>query len=344
MILASGEREAAVDGGERSDEALMAELGGGRQEALQVLHRRYAPLVFHLACRSIDRPAAEEITQDVFLQVWRKAASFDPARGGFRSWMLQIAHHRILNELRRRGRRPRIAGRPEDAALDQAAQDPGPEELAWNAYRTSTIHRALAALPREQGRALRLAFFQDLTHEQVAEFLDVPLGTAKGRIRGALARLSPRLAALVAVLVAVSSLSLFQWNRQRLARGREQRALTMLTSSRMEALRLLPPAPTGPVEAGPHANYRAERGGGIAVFTLSHVPEPPPGEVFRLWRRSGGAWTALGALRPDTQGYGRLLVEEKGLPWPEALMLTRERADAPASAPAEPFLRWEAGK
>lgn len=338
----------AVDAGRagQSDEELLAELLAGRQEVLQTLHQRHAPLVFHIACRSLDAAAAEEITQDVFLQVWKKAASFDSTRGSFRTWVLQIAHHRTLNELRRRGRRPRLVSDPEGSVVDAAAHDPGPEEQVWGEYRRSVIQRALASLPPDQGRALRLAYFQDLTHAQIAEFLDVPLGTAKSRIRIALEKLNPRLAALVALLLAAVGVSAYQWNLGRLERGRDQRALDMLTGSRMETLRLVPAAP-GEVEQGPHANYRAERGGTTAVFTLSHVPALPPGATYRLRGRSGGEWKVLGELTPGPDGRGRILIESKAMAWPEALRLDRELAAAPVTAaPAgTPFLAWSpAGK
>src|SRR5438270_2591151 len=91
------------------DEELMGQLAAGRQEALGPLHGRYAPLIFGLAAQTLDRAAAEEIVQEVFLAVWRKAATFDPARGTFRAWVLRIAHLRVINELRRRGRRPQAA-------------------------------------------------------------------------------------------------------------------------------------------------------------------------------------------------------------------------------------------
>ena len=96
-----------------SDEELMSQLAAGRQDALGPLHGRYASLVFNLAAQWIDRATAEEIVQDVFVAVWRKAGSFDPARGSFRVWVLRIAHHRVLNELRRHGRRIRVETGPE---------------------------------------------------------------------------------------------------------------------------------------------------------------------------------------------------------------------------------------
>jgi len=88
-----------------SDEELMSQLAAGRQDALGPLHGRYASLVYNVAAQTIGGATAEEIVQDVFVAVWRKAGTFDPSRGTFRAWVLRIAHLRVLNELRRRGRR-----------------------------------------------------------------------------------------------------------------------------------------------------------------------------------------------------------------------------------------------
>ena len=328
-----------------SDERLMAELVAGEQVALQVLHGRLAPLVFHMARRRLDAPAAEEVTQDVFLRVWQKAASFDPALGGFRSWILQITHRRVLNELRDRGRRPMLAGETEARLVDLSGHDSGPDEQAWAEYQKSAIQRALAALPREQGQALRLAFFQELSHEQVASFLAVPLGTAKGRIRLALEKLNAPLAALVAVLVAALGISTWRWNQHRSAWSRDERALAMLTGSHMQSLRLEPPAPAGEVEKGPHATYRAEPGGTAVVFTLANLPPLKAGETYRLWRLAGGTWKLLAEPSPDAQGRGRTLLELSDQLWPQTLELTRENRESASAAPAgTQVLAWSSSK
>src|SRR5215472_815340 len=99
-------RDPSAKAPEGTDEELMRALAGGRQEALGALFARHAPLVFGIARQALDGAAAEDIVQDVFLSVWHGAASFDQARGAFRPWLLQIAHHRVLNELRRRSRKP----------------------------------------------------------------------------------------------------------------------------------------------------------------------------------------------------------------------------------------------
>jgi RNA polymerase sigma factor (sigma-70 family) len=180
-----------------SDEELMGQLAAGRPEALEPLHGRYAALVCSLAARSLDRATAEEISQDVFLAVWRHAATFEPARGSFRAWVVQIARARVINELRRRGRRPRTTSSP-DTGDDQSPDPaPGPAEAAWREDRRAVVWAAVEALPPIQGVALSLAFLEDLTHEQVAACLDLPLGTIKSRIRAGVNALRARLAPLL---------------------------------------------------------------------------------------------------------------------------------------------------
>ena len=108
------------------DEELVRRLAEGRREALDPLHARYGPLLTNLAARHLDRPAAEEIVQDVFLTVWQRAASFDPRLGSFRPWVVQITRRRIINELRRRQSRPKTNVDPDGVLLENMA-DEAPE-------------------------------------------------------------------------------------------------------------------------------------------------------------------------------------------------------------------------
>ena len=122
-------RRVSVPGSGPTDEECMEELARRKPGALQTLFDRYAPLVFHIASQSLDPGSAEDIVQDVFVSVWRKADTFDPAKGALKSWLLQVAHFRILNELRSRSRRPRLD--PEmDPRLLEDVPDPnaGPAE------------------------------------------------------------------------------------------------------------------------------------------------------------------------------------------------------------------------
>src|SRR5438309_4425673 len=206
-------------GPELDDEELMRQLAAGRPEALGPLHARYAPLVFGMAAQSLGGSGAEEVVQEVFVAGWRKAGTVDPARGTFRAWVLRIAHLRVLNELRHRGRRPRVEPDPEGLRLGSAPEPgPGPAEEAWREHRRVIVRQAVEALPPPQRQALSLAFLEDLTHEQIADFLDLPLGTAKTRIRSGLqtlrAHLSPLFAAGLLVLALVSALHLREQSRR----------------------------------------------------------------------------------------------------------------------------------
>src|ERR671929_1470096 len=106
-----------------ADEELIGRLAVGSHEALELLHRRYSPLLTHLASQQVERSSADEIAQDVLVSVWQHAGSFDPRRGRFRPWLLQIARRRIINELRRRRVRPGLVADPEGVLLDDVAGD-----------------------------------------------------------------------------------------------------------------------------------------------------------------------------------------------------------------------------
>jgi RNA polymerase sigma factor (sigma-70 family) len=222
------------DSGGVSDETLMHQLASGRQEALGPLYSRYAARIFRLAAQSLSRPAAEEVVQDVFLTIWRKAAAFDPKRGAFQPWIYQIAHFRILNELRQQRRRPVTDQEPDGLGMAELADpDPDPHETVWREEQRAALRSAIEALPPAQRRALDLAFFEDLSHQQVAAELGVPLGTTKTRIRAGLQKLrasvSPLVAAFV-VAVLAASLGIRYYNDQ-VARARDERALALVTSS-----------------------------------------------------------------------------------------------------------------
>src|SRR5262245_16974674 len=245
---------------EGGDADLMRRVAGGSEDALGALYGRFARPVFGLALQSLDRAAAEDIVQDVFLTVWNKAGTFDPERGTVRAWLLQIAHHRILNELRRRSRQP--VPEPDPAGHLLAGlpdRDPGPAERAFERHRRSIVESALKGLSAAQRQAIGLAFFDDLTHEEVAAELDLPLGTAKTRIRAGLqklrATLVPRFAALAALglLLALG----VHYRAQQATLERYDRALSMVTASDSVNLRL---APVPGVSETTHARYRSRPG------------------------------------------------------------------------------------
>ena len=306
------------------DEELMRQVAGGSAEALGLLHRRFARLIFRLAAPTLDRAAAEDLVQDVFLAIWRNAGRFDPERGTVRAWVLQIAHFRLLNELRSRSRQPEIVPDPEGLALAGfPAGGPGPAEMAWQQHRRAVLQTALDELPPSQREALDLAFLGDLTHEQVATELGLPLGTAKTRIRAGLLRLRSTLGPQWAALVAICLLAALgiRYRSEHATLARYDRALSLVTSSDSVNLRL-GPVP-GTAEAT-HARYRGRPGAGIAVVTFSEFPPAPAGQIYQAWVRHGATWTSLGTVLPDTGG-ARLIAESPALAaLPDALEVTLE--------------------
>src|SRR5262245_8046703 len=116
-------------GSATTDEDLLEQIARGSEseEAVGLLYARHAPSVYGIAAQSLDAAAAEEIVQDVFVAAWRGAGTFDPARGNAKAWLFSIARHRVANELRRRSRRPKIAGDADDAP---AVPDPSPDQAA----------------------------------------------------------------------------------------------------------------------------------------------------------------------------------------------------------------------
>jgi RNA polymerase sigma-70 factor (ECF subfamily) len=176
----------------------MQELARGRREAIEPLYRRHATLIFKLAVRSLEPEAADDLVQDVFQAVWQHAGTFDSRKGTFHGWVSQIAHFRIVNELRRRRRRPQAEPDPDQLLLfTLPGSEPEPSEAAWRDYRISSLHLALAELDPAHQQALILAFIEGFTHEEVASLLNLPLGTVKSRIRFGLQKLRATLGPVI---------------------------------------------------------------------------------------------------------------------------------------------------
>jgi RNA polymerase sigma-70 factor, ECF subfamily len=171
------------------DMRLVARIRAGDQQATSQLYDRYAKVVYAVALRVLqDTGAAEDILQDVFLQLWRNPDAFDASRGSLAAWLAVIARHRSIDRLRKR--RPEVD--VEDCVIA------GGPDLADEAERTLVIEKVrvvLAEMNPEQRKVLELAFFQGLTHTEIAEKTGEPLGTIKTRIRTGLQHLRARFAA-----------------------------------------------------------------------------------------------------------------------------------------------------
>ncbi len=169
-----------------ADLILMRRMARGERTALASLYERHGSVALALAARMLgENDAAEEVVQDAFVSLWRHAGDFQAGRAAPRTWLLTIVRNRCIDELRRRPAAPRIA--LDDAQPAAIEGDPWPE--IWKRHCGSILREALEELPNEQRDVIELGFFGGLSHAQIAERVDAPLGTIKKRMRSGLKRL-----------------------------------------------------------------------------------------------------------------------------------------------------------
>ena len=176
---------------------LLEAAAGGDEEAFAELYDATSSFVFGLLMKMLgDEKEATEVAQDVYAQIWREAGDYDPDRGAVRSWIAMIARSRAVDRLR--------SSRSYTDAMDALESSPSaehpvggnpsdPEEDAVHAERRRLVRSAMAELPQEQRRAIEVAFFRGMSHREIAESTDTPLGTVKSRIRAGLGKLEQRL-------------------------------------------------------------------------------------------------------------------------------------------------------
>jgi RNA polymerase sigma factor (sigma-70 family) len=180
---------APVQVADRDEHVLVARLLAGDDSALAEIYDRCASLVFGIARRVVADPvAAEDVCQEVFTQLWCHAGAVDLDRSTLRGWLSVLAHRRAVDWVRRSERSRRREERAEPTASDVVMPDLA--ELAADQDRARRARAAVAALPDDQRRAVELAFWGGRSYRQVADDLGIPEGTAKSRVRLALARLA----------------------------------------------------------------------------------------------------------------------------------------------------------
>lgn len=175
-----------------TDDELVASLTAGDISALEVLYDRYSTLVFSVSLRVLyDRQLAEDVTQEVFLRLWRRPQSFDPSRGRLLSWLMSVTRNRAIDERRKLSRRIR-AEDPADEPLPDRGDSEGRDdpqlalvltELRWK------VRQAMQSLPPAQRQVIELGYFGGLTQVEIAERTGLPLGTVKTRVRLAMNKL-----------------------------------------------------------------------------------------------------------------------------------------------------------
>lgn len=173
------------------DRTLIQQIGAGDQKAFGILYDRYKTLVFSLAVKIVDsHETAEDITLDVFTQIWKNAKKYHPEKGSVKGWIASLARYRSIDTLRRRKVRSDI-NRPQwsDIQLEKLPSNGDTGEALELAETRKIISNAIAILPEYQQEALAMAYFKGYTHRQIAEALNEPLGTIKTRIRLGLQKL-----------------------------------------------------------------------------------------------------------------------------------------------------------
>jgi RNA polymerase sigma-70 factor (ECF subfamily) len=167
------------------DDRLVEALESRDQKALETLYDRYGDYVYSVCLRMVgDVQLAEDLSQEVFLRLWRRPDLFDAERGRFVTWLLSIARNRGIDERRSRGRRFKHESPPSLAAAESlAAAGVEGEDTAVLSEERVVVQRAHAKLPPEQQLAIRLAYFGGYTQQEIALGLNQPLGTVKTRIR-----------------------------------------------------------------------------------------------------------------------------------------------------------------
>ena len=170
-----------------ADVELLHAVARGDEMALGTLYDRYRVILFGLLVRILNsREEAEDVLQEVMLQVWRRAADFDEERGRPFTWLVTLARSRAIDRLRLLGARQRLADSAARNAPDEAS-DAVKDTL--HSEQREIVQRALAELPEEQTKILLLAYFEGLTQSEIATKLTTPLGTVKTRMRSGMIKL-----------------------------------------------------------------------------------------------------------------------------------------------------------
>jgi RNA polymerase sigma-70 factor (ECF subfamily) len=176
-----------------ADEDLMQLVRQGDAAAFEVVYERHATAAFSLAYRMTGRRgAAEDVVQEAFLSLWRSGARYDHTRGSVRTWVLGIVHHRAIDALRRGIRHE--SHRAGDEGIEERFESGDRTDVQVARREEATeVRTALASLPAEQSRAIELAYFGGFSHSEIADMLQTPIGTVKGRIRLGLEKLRGQL-------------------------------------------------------------------------------------------------------------------------------------------------------
>jgi RNA polymerase sigma-70 factor, ECF subfamily len=182
------------DANHEMDRQLVRDIAAGSAEALGRLYDRHAAAAFGLARRIVvQAEAAEEVVQDVFAQIWRDAARYERDRASVAGWIVMVTRTRAIDHLRARRARPDLARGEDDRTLPALpSSGRNPEQVTISTEEAVIVKRALGELPDSQRELLDLAYYEGLTHTEIADRTGIPLGTVKTRLRAAMTTLRDR--------------------------------------------------------------------------------------------------------------------------------------------------------
>jgi len=176
-----------------ADEDVMQFVRRGDARAFEVIYERHSSAAFSLAYRMMGtRSGAEDVTQDAFLSLWRSGGRYDRARGSVRTWVLGIVHNRAIDALRRSTVHSKRRAGDEGIEERFEARERTDVEAARR-EESGTVRTALASLPADQSQVIELAYFGGFTHTEIADMLEAPVGTVKGRMRLGLKKMRSQL-------------------------------------------------------------------------------------------------------------------------------------------------------
>ncbi len=176
------------DEAQQSDAAILRQIVARDPRSMELLYDRYGGIAYALAVRVLgDAGAAEDVVQEAFFNIWRQGTSYDTTRGSVRTWLLTVVHHRAIDRIR--SMRAKTRG---DVAIDSMLSLQAKEDT-WTTVSAGLererVRAAVATLPPEQQQVVEMAYFAGLTQAEIAERVGIPLGTVKGRMRLAVAKL-----------------------------------------------------------------------------------------------------------------------------------------------------------
>jgi len=191
--MASSRAEEAVDVRALADEDLVPLMARGDARAFEAIYERHSGAAYSLAYRMVGaRASAEDVTQEAFMNLWRSGAHYDRRRGSVRTWVLGIVHHRAIDALRRATVHDRR--RAGDEGIEERFEATERTDVeAARREEAGVVRGALETLPPDQCQVIELAYFGGFTHTEIAEMLDAPVGTIKGRMRLGLKKMRAQL-------------------------------------------------------------------------------------------------------------------------------------------------------